>query len=138
MKLQILPTMLQGVRMLPILYGVFGFFEGGAHSIQALRGEFALLIANSHESDLHESEHKAERGEAHLLHPQESHEPDAPESGERIRYRGIITRNDTSSVGTVKKCTAARTPLSISRAVIIFRNYTPPAPERSQTRVYFV
>lgn len=131
MKLRLLPTVLQGVRMLPILYGVFGLFEGGAHGLQALRGEFALPILGIAEEAPHGDAEKRPIEEAHLLHPEKPHTPDAPEPNERTRPRLHLVAQQTDKTVN-EECRRAGTlfePLSL--ALRIFRNHIPSVPERS-------
>ncbi|MEK7516908.1 MAG: hypothetical protein AAB562_04925 [Patescibacteria group bacterium] len=138
MKLRLLPTVLQGVRMLPILYAILGMADHKAHGIEALRGVFPLLVAIPNENEVQEGNLDTSRGEAHLLHPHESHPPEAPEPEEKSRRRMQPAPQETDEIVGKEGRRDTQLPEPMPGALRIFRNYIPPVPERSHMREYFV
>jgi len=139
MRLKPLDILIQGVRMLPILYGVLGLLEHETRGLEAVRDEFTLSFAATFgENEISVKNDETRRSEAHLLHPEKPHAPEVPEPKETTRHRFHPVTQQTGKTVNARWCRAGTLLESLSSALRIFRNYIPPVPERNQMGVYFV
>lgn len=139
MRLKPLDILVQGVRMLPILYGVLGLMEHKTRGLEAAGDELVLSFAvtfgeNGSSAGAGETRH----GEAHLLHTEEPHTPEAPEPNNRTRPRLHLVAQQTGKTVNEEWCRAGTLLEPLSPALRIFLNCIPSVPELSQPREYFV